>query len=280
MNALTSLLTPAPAGALPATAARTTGATAGQEMPLPRILRAYLAETRFELLRMTRAVAFIIGLLALPVPLYLLFGVVIAGQDKHPGTGDYLFLGFATMAVIGPAIFGVGCSLAVEREQGLLRLKRALPVPAGAYLLSKVLMQLVFAAAAAGSVAVAALLCGKITLHLPQVLAVIGVLTLGTLPFCTLGLYIGTRCSGAAAPGFSNLVYLPMLYLSGVFFPLPGALAAWSVIWPTFHLEQLAYAAAGLKQFLYFPSAMSLVFLAGVTVLFGGLALRRLARIG
>ena len=279
MNALTSLLTPASAGALP-DATRTTAAAASREMPMSRILRAYVTETRFELLRMARAVAFIIPFLVIPVPVYLLFAVVIAGQDRHPGVGEFLFLGFSTMAVIGPAIFGTGCPLAVEREQGLLRLKRALPVPAGAYLLAKVLMQMVFAACAAGSVAVAAVLCGKLSVHLPQVLAMIGVLTVGTLPFCAIGLFIGTRCSGAAAPGYSHLLYLPMLYLSGVFFPLPQGLAAWAVIWPTFHLEQVAYAAAGLTQFRHFPPGMSLGFLAGVTVLFGGLALRRLARTG
>ena len=47
---------------------------------------------------------------------------------------------------MGPALFGVGCALAVERDAGFLRLKRALPAPGGAYLIAKMVMGMVFAA--------------------------------------------------------------------------------------------------------------------------------------
>ena len=52
--------------------------------------------------------------------------------------------------------------------------------------------------------------------------------------------------SGAAAPGVTNLVYFPMIYLAGLFFPLPHTLKQWAVIWPTFHLNRVALAATHL----------------------------------
>jgi ABC-2 type transport system permease protein len=260
------------------------------------VLRAYLLEIRFELQRMSRAPIFMIPFVVLPIFLYLLFGVVIGGTVPAPSPAanvpadswasfgrflsTFMFVGIATMAVVGPALFGVGTALAIERDQGLLRLKRAQPAPAGSYLLAKIVMQLVFAILSAGAVAVTALLAGKIAFSATQVWAMVAVLTAGSVPFCAMGLFIGTHASAAAAPGLTHLLYFPMLYLSGLFFPLPPILQAWAVIWPTFHLTQLAYAAAGVKQLAFMPPLASIGVLVGVTVICGGLALRRLARIG
>lgn len=267
---------------------------AHRPMSVWQVLRAYLTEARFELLRMSRAPLFVIPFVVLPVFLYVLFGVVIAGAiPAAPATAapntwaaygshlsSFLFVGIATMAVVGPALFGVGTSLAIERDQGLLRLKRAQPVPAGAYLISKVLMQLVFATVAASAIAITALLLGKITFSAAQVWTMVAVLAAGTVPLCALGLFIGTRVSGTAAPGLTHLVYFPMLYLSGLFFPLPGTLARWAVIWPVFHITQLLYAAAGVKELVFVPPLMSLGLLVGMTVILGGFAIRKLARAG
>ena len=52
------------------------------------------------------------------------------------------------------------------------------------------------------------------------------------------------------------------------------------MIWPAFHLNQVALAVAGLSQYRFIPRQMALAVLVGLTVLFGGLAIRRLARIG
>jgi ABC-2 type transport system permease protein len=265
-------------------------------MPPARVLRAYLIEIRLELQRMTRAPIFMIPFVVLPIFLYVLFGVVIGGAVPAPAPGahvpasdwanfgkflsTFMFVGIATMAVAGPALFGVGTALAIERDQGLLRLKRAQPVPAGSYLLAKIVMQLVFATLSASAVALTALLAGKITFSAGQVWTMVAVLTAGSVPFCALGLFIGTHASATAAPGLTHLLYFPMLYLSGLFFPLPPILQPWAVVWPTFHLTQLAYAAAGVKQLTFMPPLASVGMLAGVTVIFGGLALRRLARIG
>ena len=67
---------------------------------------------------------------------------------------------------MGPGIFGFGVGLAMERDQGLLKLKRAQPAPAGAHLFAKMVMSMVFAALAAGSVAIAAVMAGKVITRL------------------------------------------------------------------------------------------------------------------
>lgn len=256
--------------------------SAQASMPVGRILRAYFTDAKFEALRMLRAPAFAIPFLIIPAPIYLLFGVVMAGEAaaKNPGIYDYLFVGFCVMAIMGPALFGVGSTLAPERDAGLMKLKRALPAPAGSYLIAKFLMAMFFAALAMCTMIIAAKSAGKISFSNLQLALLTLTLVLGALPFCALGLFIGAHFSGSAAPGITNLVYLPMIYLGGLFIPLPAFLQKWVVVWPAFHVQQLAVAVVGLSKFQYLPPQMAGAVLAGIVVLFGGLAIRRLARTG
>ena len=251
-------------------------------MPLGRVLRAYATEMKYESLRMLRSPAFAVGLVVVPIPVYLFFGVLLAGPAiaKNPGIGAYLFSGFSTFAIMGPALFGVGCTLAIERDAGLLKLKRAWPAPGGSYLLAKMLMAMAFAALLMILMVTTGVLAGKASLSATQFLALSTALTVGALPFAAIGLFIGAYSSGSAAPAFVNIAYLPQLWLSGLFFPLPKFLEPWAVIWPAFHANQVALAAAGVKEFVFLPPLMAIGVLVGITVLFGGLAIRRLARNG
>ena len=256
--------------------------TPTESMRSGRLLRAYFTEAKCDFLSALRAPAFAIPFLVLPAAVYLFFGVLITGaaKDVPPHIADYMFSGFAVFAILGPAMFGAGVGLALERDSGLLRLKRALPAPAGSYLVAKVAMCMAFSALAAGSVVVAAVLAGKIGLSATQLMIMSAVYIVGTIPLCAIGLFIATHTSGNAAPGFANLAYFPMLYLSGLFIPLPKVLEHWTVIWPTFHVDQLALGLAGVKQFSFVDPKISAAFLIATTVLFGGLALRRLRRTG
>ena len=251
-------------------------------MTTTRLLGAYLAEARFEAKRMLRAPAFAIPFLVLPIIIYVFFGVVMAadGTAKNPNLADFLFVGFSTMAVMGPAMFGMGCTLAVERESGLMKLKRALPAPPGAYLLSKMLMSMFFAVVAMTLMIGTAILGGKTHFDAAQFALVGAILVVGSLPFCAIGLFIGAHASGGAAPAITNLLYLPMIWLSGLFVPLPGVMQKLVVVWPAFHLDQLALHASDVEGFQFMPPAISAVVLLAITVVFGGAAIRRLARVG
>jgi len=252
------------------------------DMSLPRLLRAYFTDAKYEALRMLRAPAFAIPFLVIPVPIYLLFGVVMPGEaaKKNPQIFDLLFIGFSVMAVMGPSLFGVGSTLAPERDAGLMRLKRALPAPAGSYLIAKLLMAMFFSALTFSLLAVAAKIVGRISFTYPELLSLLPVMVIGALPFCAIGFLIGAYCSGGAAPAITNLIYLPMLWLGGLFVPLPPFLQRWVVIWPAFHLQQVAVAVAGLHPFRLMPPLLSAAILAGVLVICSGLAIRRLARVG
>jgi ABC-2 type transport system permease protein len=248
-------------------------------MPRMRSFRAYALEAKYESLRMLRAPAFAGPILLPPVCLYLLFAVLLFGGDisKDPQKALFTFMGFSILGVMGPGMFGFGMTVAMEREQGLFKLKRALPMPTAASLIAKMVMSMVFVAFVMASMTAAAQLA-HLQLSAVQLLNVSLVYIAGALPFCAIGFLIGALASAKAAPAFVHLLYLPMVYLSGILFPLPKSMQWLGHISPAYHLDQLGLASAGA------PSAGSplvhLLVLVGVTVSFSALALHRMARVG
>lgn len=245
--------------------------------PANRLLGAYIAEARYEFLRAIRVPGFAVPFLVLPLALYLFFAVVLFGPIKDPKAAISIFTAFAAFGVMGPGMFGAGVFLATDREGGLLTLKRALPVPPAAYLLAKALVAMLLVSLIVLMLLIAGPLAGHLTLHPGQAVRFAIVSILGTLPFCALGLFIGTCAGAKGAPAFVNLLYLPMIYLSGFFFPLPKTLHLIEFASPAYYLDQLALSALGVPS--HGPPILHILVLSAVTLAFGVLAVRRLGRI-
>ena len=247
-------------------------------MSARRVIGAYLAEARSECLRYMRAPAFMLPIMLFPTMFYLLFGIVMG----RAGAMDtrYLLVSYGVFGVMSPGLFGFGVSLAMEREGGLLTYKRALPMPPGAYLLGKMLMAMMAAAVVILLLLAMGLTLGHVTLSLSQAGMLLLTGALGVLPFCALGMLIGTFIKGQGAPGLLNMVYLPMSFLSGLWMPLqllPKMLQQIAPIWPSYHLHQLALAAMGIGQAGVMKHAAMLLAFAAACFL---LAARRLRRYG
>jgi ABC-2 type transport system permease protein len=254
----------------------TTATKDTMQMPL-NPARAYLLEAKYEFLRVLRTPAFAIPSLLFPPLFYLLFAILLnRGND---GAAHYLFATYSVFGVMAPGLFGFGVVIALERERGWLALKRVAPMPPGAYLASKMIMAMLFALLIYAMLATMASTLGGVRLAFTQWL-LLGLITmLGVLPFCALGLLIGTRVNAAAAPAVINFIYLPMAFLSGLWMPLtmlPNLVGQMAVLWPPYHLAQLAIAAIGME---YTGSIAShLVYLVGFTAIGFAIARRWLAR--
>lgn len=242
----------------------------------------YAVEIRLELLRLIRSPAFALPMFVLPVALYLLFAFAVAGEQaaKDPDAARFMFAGFSLMAVTMAAVFATCPSIALERELGLLTLKRAQPAPPGAWLTAKIVAGVVTGAIAYLPILIVTAVSGQAGLSAGQLAAMSAVLIAGAIPFCALGLMVGALASGTAAPAYAHLLYLPGLYLSGVFFPLPQSMHFQAPFWPQFHLNQLVFAAGGVDKFRWIAPEMAFAVLLGFTVLCGGMAMHRLKRRG
>jgi ABC-2 type transport system permease protein len=262
-------------------------------MSKARLRHAYITEAKYECLRALRAPAFAIPFLLLPLVLYVLFGVLLAGSMSHGDStvARIMFVNWAIFGVMGPGMFGFGMFVATEREQGLLRLKRALPMPPAAYLGSKMVMVMLFTGIVMVTLVVAAIAMGHPGLSLGQYVGISLLDILGSLPFCAVGLFIGTRASARSAPAFANLAYLPFMHLGGLFYPLPKSVQPLEFLSPALYLDKIALRFAGapsldgLAMGATGPSShgtalLCVGVLAGVTLLFTALSIRRLARVG
>ena len=249
---------------------------------LPRVSlpRVYALESKHEFLRLLRAPSFAVPTLLFPPMFYFLFAVLFVGRassDYHANL--YLLATYGVFGVMAPGLFGFGVSVALDRERGWLMLKRAQPMPPGAYLASKLAMAMLFAATIFATLAVLATTLGGVSLPASSWLLLFGVDVLGVLPFAAIGLCIATLVNGQAAPAVINLIYLPMSFLSGLWMPLtilPAAVRGIAPLWPAFHLGQLALAAVG--QPTDGTPLVHVAALAIVTVAFLAVARRRLAR--
>lgn len=252
-----------------------------QPMPTERVARIYLLEAWFELLKLLRTPMFAVPTLLFPLSFYVFFGLVLPGQWSGLEKSTYLLATYGVFGVIGPALFGFGVGLAMERENGLLELKRVSPMPTGAYFAAKIAMSLVFAASVVVLLTLAAVGFGDVRIAPTQWLLLLAVLLLGTLPFCAMGLWIGTLVKGQAAVAIVNLVYLPMSMLSGLWVPLmvfPELLQKLAVVWPAWHLGQMALGVVGQVHGVAYGWHAGV--LLATTTLFLALATARLQRMG
>ncbi|NID13914.1 ABC transporter permease [Luteibacter yeojuensis] len=248
-------------------------------MTTGRVVNAYLEEARAECLRYLRNPGFLLPTLLFPSVFYLMFGILL-GHANGADAPRYLLASYGTFGVMAPGLFGFGVSLALERDTGLLTLKRALPMPPGAYLLGKMCMALLVAAIVSVILLCLAVFLAGVSLPPSRIGMFFALEVLGVLPFAALGLLVGTLVKGQGAPGIVNLIYLPMAFLSGLWFPLsvmPAFLQSIAPLWPAYHLNRLALSAVGLGQG---GEALHAAVLAGFTVAFVLVAARRLRRHG
>jgi len=248
-------------------------------MPRRRVFAAYLQEARAECLRYLRSPSFLLPTLLFPAVFFLMFGVVLAGRGT-PEAPRFLLASYSTFGVMAPGLFGFGMSLALERDNGLLTLKRALPMPPAAYLAGKMAMAMLMAALITTLLQTLGLALAHVQLQAAQRLQLALVCVAGAVPFCALGLLLGTLVKGQGAPALVNLLYLPMAFLSGLWFPLqmlPPLLRAQAPLWPSYHLNALAQSAVGFDTGSAWPH---LLWLAAFTALVLAIAVRRLRRHG
>lgn len=242
-------------------------------------LRCYWLEAKYEFLRLLRTPSFVLPSLTFPALFYLLFGVLLGGSRQGPEMARYMLAGYGVFGIMGAGLFGFGVTVAVERERGWLTFKRALPMPPGTYLLAKMAMAMMFAAIISVILMLLAVFLAKVSLQPGQWALLFAINVLGVLPFCALGLLIGTWVGASAAPAVVNVLYLPMAFLSGLWLPLqvlPGVFTRLAPVWPSYHLSQMALQVVGRDSGGSVP--MHLGVLLAVTIAFLMLARVRLAR--
>lgn len=158
---------------------------------------------------------------------------------------DYLAPGIIAMSVMTSSIIGIASRMVGWREQKILKRLRVTPLTTWEFVAANVISQLIVV------LAQVLILTGLATtvfgVHLAGSLwLAIALAFLGGLAFLTIGFTVsGLAKTVDAASAIANVVTLPMMFLSGVYFPLSGA-PAW--LKPLINVLPLTYLANGLRD--------------------------------
>ncbi|HEX6389260.1 MAG TPA: ABC transporter permease [Solirubrobacteraceae bacterium] len=157
---------------------------------------------------------------ALPLLFLALFGAIFSGSQENL---DIIVPGLAGMSIMATTFNALAMQLVFLREAGVLKRMRGTPLPESAYLGGIFGSAITNAAIQIGIIVVA----GKLFFHIgwPADWAQLALFTVvGVLCFASLGVaYSHVIPNFDAAPAFTNLVFLPVIFISGVFYDVDDA---------------------------------------------------------
>ncbi|MEA2580442.1 MAG: type transport system permease protein [Actinomycetota bacterium] len=197
--------------------------------------------------------------------MFLVIFTSLLGSGNLPINGvsikrSWYFVGaMAGFGVISACFTNIAITVTFQRDQGILKRLRGTPLPAWAYLFSRV----VHAMFVAAILVVITMVFGALLYDAPlptglPLLEFFVALVVGALSFSALALALtGAIPNADAAPPMVNAVILPLLFLSGIFIPLDDTAPGWiklvGKIFPVKHFVDSLY--GGFLGGFTFPAA-------------------------
>ncbi len=158
---------------------------------------------------------------------------------------DYLIPGILAMSIMQLGLFATAQPLIALRTQGVLKRLGATPLPRSTLLVAYVALRLTIALIQLAIIVGVGMLVFGVAM-VGNWFALVGWMLLGSLMFIAIGFFIAaiskTEESGNA---ITNLVNFPMLFLTGIFFPVTGLPA---LVQPIIKALPLSYTVDALKQ--------------------------------
>lgn len=176
-----------------------------------------------------------------PVVFLLVVGTS-AGNGKIPGSSlrynQYLVVAMVVFGLISACFTNLAVTLCIRRDSGVLKRMRGTPISIASYV-GGIVGSVVINVALITLLVVAIGMAGY-NLHFPYHLAAaVATLLVGVLTFSALGLAITVIVpNGEAAPAVVNGIYFPIVFISGVFYPISNqsVLSKIAAYFPVRHL--------------------------------------------
>jgi imidazolonepropionase-like amidohydrolase/ABC-type multidrug transport system permease subunit len=199
--------------------------------------RSLTALVRAQVLEILRSRTALFWMLAFPCGFLLLNGYVMARGDARMAA--YMMPGLLTITLMSGGMFSVAMPLVQQRENGLLRRLRVTPVTAAAVALSHGIT-----AAFSGAAALVLLMTlARLLFRVEMVGSWFNLLVVfccGATALIPLGLLVGSTAKDMrTAPAIANMLFFPLMFLSGSVFPLammPDAIKRIARVLPTTYL--------------------------------------------
>jgi ABC-2 type transport system permease protein len=186
--------------------------------------RALVAQSRIELLLTIRRAESLLVTLGIPLGILVFFSKVDAVTDlKRPV--DFLVPGILALAVMSTAMVSLGIATGYERRYGVLKRLGSTPLSRAGLLAAKTTNVLVIELVQAAVIIAVGLALGWSTSA--RILPAVVLLLVGTVAFAGIGLLMAGTLRAEANLALSNALFLVLLFLGGMAYPLsrlPGAL--------------------------------------------------------
>jgi ABC-2 type transport system permease protein len=236
-------------------------------------------QTKFELIKLFRMPVYIITLVGLPLFFYMATGTNQRMPDITEGlpTVNYLVCTLGTFGVFGIALFGFGVNYSIERSQGWYHTLQPAPIPLSVIFFSKIIACMAFSSIAVLLLFAEAHFVFKVSLVWQQWLGIYFTLLLGSLPLACLGLLVGSLFGSNSVSLVTIMIYLAIASVSGLLATLSmirsgnPKMAEMAVIYPTYHVYQLAL--ANLQPTTFLEVAKHVTILLAYALGFSGLVL-------
>ncbi len=176
--------------------------------------------------------------------LFLLGAVFGGGNDKDSTYGlledQYLVPAIMTLGIVSAAFVNVAMTIVYQREMGVLKRLRGTPLPTSVFVGARTASAVVNAGLIALVILVAGHFAYGIDVDAQRLLGTLIVVAVGAVSFCSLGFALTIVIPNqGAAPAITNMITLPLYFISGVFGDaanLPTVLSDIGKIFPIYHL--------------------------------------------
>jgi ABC-2 type transport system permease protein len=229
----------------------------------------------------------------MPVIFVLTFAYVFGSAIDVPGGGSYrefLIGGMFAQAAFQP-LMGLSVGVAEDVRSGIVDRLRALPISRTSFLLGRNLADVAERLLGTVTFCILGLIVGwRVHGTALEFIAAFALINLLAFAISWLGTWVGLVVrDGESAQQITFLFFFPIMFLSGIFVPvtdLPGVLRAFAEWSP------LTAAATACRELFHNPTppvgdawplqhpvVMTLIWCAGLTLVFAPLAIRRYARL-
>jgi ABC-2 type transport system permease protein len=163
--------------------------------------------------------------------LFLVIFTTIFGNDtatlpsgEEVSNSTYFTASILAFSVITACYTNIAIGVTFSRDEGVLKRIRGTPLPGWSYLLGRILHSIVLTAILVVVTVAFGALFYDVSLPTDSLPAFVVTLVIGSAAFCALGLACTALIPNAeAAPAVVNASILPLLFISGVFFPIDDA---------------------------------------------------------
>lgn len=252
-------------------------------MTFPRL---FLHQLRYDQKLFWRNPATVFFSVALPLLFLFLLGAVFgdgAGRDPiYDLLGDqYLVPAIMTLGIVSATFVNIAMTITFQREMGVLKRMRGTPLPTSVFVSARTANAVVNASLIAVVIMIAGKLAYDVDITATRLVGVAIATVVGSVAFCTLGFALTVFIPNqSAAPAITNMIVLPLYFISGVFgnaSNLPDALREIGQIFPIYHLgaclfESFSPNAEGIA--IQFNDLLNLVVWGAIGLIFASLKFR------